>query len=157
MTILLFILELVFTQNIPSLNERIIRFVDSNKGRQVGSGECWDLAAGALEFAGAYLDRSTKASVYMFGKAMNPRHDIIYPGDIIQFENVIIQFRRDNNKYIEKMPHHTAIIYTVNGPGRYLIAHQNNSKTGKRVGITYLDLKHIKQGEFIIYRPVAKE
>lgn len=77
MVVLFFILQFVFTDHTPPLNKRIIQFVDSNKGRQVGGGECWDLAAKAFEYAGAYLDRSSAGSLNVFGKPVDPWKDVI--------------------------------------------------------------------------------
>jgi len=157
MTYYLFTLLFIFSEHIPPLNERVIQFVDANKGKKVGEGTCWDLAAEALEFAGAYFDRSTKQSIYIFGKAVNPRKGPVFPGDIIQFENVEIQYKKGHGYYFERMPHHTAIIYKVKGRGQYLIAHQNSSITGKKVGFSDLDLKNIVKGKYFIYRPVLVE
>ncbi len=155
--ILILSLFLLFSDgNLPPLNERILHFVELSKGKQVGNGECWDLAAEALEYAGAYLDRSTPESVYIFGKLVNPWKETIFPGDIIQFENIEMRYTKNHNEYVAKMPHHTAIVYEVLRPGHYMIAHQNSFISGKKVGVTELDLKHITNGEFYFYRPVSR-
>ncbi len=152
--LLLFIFHFANTEKIPLLNQRIIQFVEANMGKKVRQGECWDLAAAALDYAGGQLDRSTEESVYIFGKRINPRKGRVFPGDIIQFENIELRYTKGNTYYVEKMPHHTAIIYEILGRGRYRIAHQNTTEIGKKVGISSLDLSNIKTGEFIIYRPV---
>ncbi len=152
--LLLFIFQFVNTEKIPLLNQRVIQFVNAKMGEKVGEGECWDLAAGALEYAGGFLDRSSEESLYIFGKRVNPRKETIYPGDIIQFENVEIQYIRGNTIFTESMPHHTAIIYEVLGPGRYRIAHQNSTETGKKAGISTVDLNKITKGVYFIYRPI---
>jgi len=155
--LILLLLFLHFSNEVfPPLNERIIEFVESVKGKQVGNGECWDLASEAIKYAGAYLDRSTPESVYIFGKQINPLEDTIFPGDIIQFENIEMRYTRNNNEYIARMPHHTAIVYKVIGIGHYMIAHQNSFISGKKVGITELDLAHITIGELYIYRPISR-
>ncbi len=154
MTLLLLIFLFTGAEDIPLLNQRIIAFVDARMGRTVGTGECWDLAAGALEYAGAYLNRHSEETLYIFGKQMDPWKNPIFPGDIIQFENVIIRYKKGRTIYTKKMPHHTAIIYEVQKPGQYLIAHQNSSETGRKVGISPLDLKNIIRGKYMVYRPL---
>lgn len=156
----MFILLLMFlhfnNEVLPPLNERIIQFVESVKGKQVGNGECWDLASEAIKYAGAYLDRSTAESIYIFGKRVNPRKDTIFAGDIIQFENIEIRYTKNNNEHIVRMPHHTAIIYRILGSEHFLMAHQNRAMSGKKVGITELDLANVTIGEYYIYRPISK-
>ena len=51
------------------------------------------------------------------------------------------------------MDHHTAIVYEVKDIGKYIIAHQNTSDFGRRVGLSELDLANIQKGRFTIYRP----
>ena len=152
---IIFIL-LPFNRNIPDLNTKVIEYVDTVKGKKVARGECWDLAAAALDYSGAYLDRSSQKSLYVFGKELNPKKDKIFPGDIIQIENVKIEYSRGNMIYTENMIHHTAIIYEVMGKGLFSIAHQNTSSSGKKVGISDLNLNDIKKGEIIFYRPSKK-
>ena len=149
---IIFIL-LPIKSNIPDLNIKVIEYVDSVKGKKVARGECWDLAAAALDYADAYLDRSSQQSLYVFGKELNPKNDKIFPGDIIQIENVKIEYSKGNMIYTENMIHHTAIIYEVMGKGSFSIAHQNTSFSGKKVGISDLNLNDIKKGEIIFYRP----
>jgi len=146
----------IFDISIPSLNKKVIEYVDTVIGERVGRGECWDLAAAALDHAGAYLDRSSQKSIYIFGKELNPKKDKIFPGDIIQIENVKIEYTRANMIYTENMIHHTAIIYEVKEKDLYKIAHQNTSFSGKNVGLSYLNLSDIKKGEITFYRPYEK-
>ena len=153
--ILLTILTLNFNE-IPTLNQKVLDYVENVKGEQVGRGECWDLAAEALAYAGAYLDRSSQKTIYVFGKKLNPSKDRIYPGDIIQIENLRLEYTRGNTIYTENMSHHTAIIYEVLNEGSYKIAHQNTSFSGKKVGISELNMSTIKKGKIIFYRPYKK-
>lgn len=140
----------------PNLNARIIEYVNTVIGKQVARGECWDLAAASLDYAGAYLDRSSQKSIYVFGKVINPKKDKIFPGDIVQIENVKIEYSKGNMIYTENMIHHTAIIYEVLDVDIYNIAHQNTSFSGKKVGISELNLRNIKKGELTFYRPYEK-
>ncbi len=141
----------LYAQNtIPKTNQLIVDYVKSVIGKKVGRGECWDLAAQALNSVGAEWD-----GAYKFGKLVNPEKDTIYPGDIIQFENVKIKYKVDSTIYTESMKHHTAIVYKVIRKGEYIIAHQNTGKFKKRVGISDLLLKNVISGKLKFYRPVV--
>ena len=153
----LYLLILLFSWNttIPSLNQKVIEYVDSVIGKKVDRGECWDLAAAALDHAGAYLDRSSQKSIYIFGKELNAKKDEIFPGDIIQLENVKLEYIKGNVIYTETIIHHTAIIYEILGEGHYKIAHQNTNFSGKKVGISELNINYNKKGKITFYRPYA--
>ncbi len=152
----LFILFISYDKSIPILNQNVIEYVDTVIGKKVMRGECWDLAAAALDHAGAYLDRRSQKSIYVFGKKLNPKSDEIFPGDIIQIENVKLKYIKDDGIYTETMTHHTAIIYKVLGTGQFKIAHQNTSFSGKKVGISDFNMEYIEKGRIIFYRPYKK-
>lgn len=154
--ILLFTLVLFSNKDIPPINQQVVSYVNSVIGQKVDRGECWDLASGALNYAGAYLDRSSQKTIYVFGEIINPKKEAIYPGDIIQFENVKIEYVKDDGIYTETMPHHTAIIYEVLGKDHYKIAHQNTSFSGRKVGLSELKMDFVKKGDIIFYRPFTK-
>lgn len=138
----------LYNDSIPAINNDIINFVNTKIKKKVGRGECWDLAAEALNNAGAVWDGK-----YQYGKEINVNTEQVFPGDIIQFEKVKVQFVKDGVKYKEDMAHHTAIIYTVKGKGLFDLAHQNTSFSGRKVGLSELDLKTIVKGKYTIYRP----
>jgi len=152
---LLVLIILFPAKEAPKLNKKIIKYVDTVIGQKVGRGECWDLAAAALDYAGAYLDRSSQKSIYIFGKKLNPEKDQIYPGDILQIENLKIEYTEGNVIYTENMSHHTAIIYQIIAKDHFKIAHQNTNFSGRKVGISELDMKNIKKGNIIFYRPYS--
>ena len=135
--------------SIPVLNKQIIFYVGTTIGKKIGHGECWDLAAQALNLNGASWDHN-----YKFGREINPAKECVYPGDIIQFEGVVVKYRKDSRDYQETMQHHTAIIYEVKDTGIYVLIHQNTAFSGRKVGFSDLDLKTIVRGKFKIYRPV---
>lgn len=145
----------IFTVNdcdsIPNLNKQILDYTKTTIGKKVATGECWDLAAEALNSVNAKWDGR-----YKFGKAVDPETECIYPGDVVQFEGVQVEYKNKERFFIESMPHHTAIIYKVNGKGNYELAHQNFGRGGRKVGITNLELKNITNGKIIIYRPVRE-
>jgi hypothetical protein len=140
----------------PPLNQKIIGYLETVIGKTVDRGECWDLANQALSISGAYFDRSSQKSIYIFGKEVDPRREKIYPGDIIQFRNVKLQYEMDDAIYTETMAHHTAIIYKVYSDGHYQLAHQNTAFSGRKVGLSDLRLADVKTGKMKFYRPYNK-
>lgn len=135
---------------IPELNQKILELVRQQIGKTVGRGECWDLAALVLNQNGAKWDGR-----YAFGSKVDPDKECVYPGDIIQFENVKISYTRGRAVYTETMGHHTAIIREVKAKGVFVLAHQNTGTSGRTVGLSDLDLKTIIKGTYQIYRPVS--
>ena len=138
-------------QNIPELNKQIHKYVKSVIGKKVDRGECWDLANQSLIFIDADWDKR-----YIYGNSINPDSEEIFPGDLIQFENIKIRYSEGNTTYTELMTHHTAIVYKVIENDIFEIAHQNTEFSGKKVGLSKLNLNHIIQGEIFFYRPTKK-
>lgn len=132
----------------PEWNQEVIDFVNTKLKKKVGNGECWELAAQALNSFDAKWDGK-----YVFGKEVNYKTGCIYPGDIIQFEGVVVKYEKDGTKFMEYMTHHTAVIYEVKETGVFTLAHQNIGNWGKKVGLSPLDLKNITKGTFKIFRP----
>jgi len=155
--LLLLLCSFNFKAGIPELNTKIVKYLDSVMGKRVDRGECWDLAAGALAYSGAYFDRSSKKSVLIYGRRVDPRRDEIFPGDLIQFENVKVQWKKRYTTFNESMSHHTAIVYKVNAPGNYQIAHQNTQHTGRRVGVSNFRLDRMIKGRVMFYRPIKEK
>jgi hypothetical protein len=54
------------------------------------------------------------------------------------------------------MGQHTAIVYKVLGDGVFEIAHQNTGFSGKKVGISELNINYIVKGKIYFYRPTQK-
>ncbi len=136
--------------SIPGLNQRILEFVSAHIRKKVGRGECWDLAAEALN-----THKAKWNGRYAYGREIQYQQECVFPGDMIQFEGVQFSYRIDNRIVTETMAHHTAVVYAVKGTGIFTIAHQNTSFSGKKVGLSDLDLSTIKRGRFKIYRPVS--
>lgn len=133
--------------SIPKLNEGIVSYVKQHLNKKVDRGECWDLAAGALNTNNATWDGK-----YEFGTKVGDK-ECVYPGDIIQFKNVELKYKKGEATYLEKLAHHTAIIYEVKANGVYIIADQNTRFSGRKVGTHELDISTITKGTIQIYRP----
>lgn len=129
---------------IPELNKKIIAFCDKQMGKKVGKGECWDLAAEALNSSGAKW-----SPPYEFGKKLNDKKDVIIPGDIIQFENVKLVYPDGSWK---EFPQHTAIVYKVIEKGHYTIAEQNSNRK-RYVILSDVNMNQLKRGNYSIFRP----
>lgn len=140
-------------QKLPEINQDIVNYVGTMIGETVGRGECWDLADQALTHAGAYLDRSSQKTIYIFGKQYDPKKKTVLPGDIIQFENVTVKYQDGNIIYTENYGHHTAIIYEVNPDGSLKLAHQNTSFGGRKVILSDMKLENVRKGKMYFYRP----
>ncbi|MBU2912794.1 hypothetical protein [Reichenbachiella agariperforans] len=151
------LISLSLQTELPELNQKIVRYVDSVMGTKVDRGECWDLAAGALKYSGAYFDRSSMKTISIYGRKLNPKKEDILPGDLIQFENVEMKWKDGNTTYSATMAQHTAIVYQVNEPMNYEIAHQNTGEWGKKVGVSNFRLDQVTKGKVMIYRPVKEK
>ncbi len=138
---------LATNDSLPELNQKIIAFVDSKMKKKVGRGECWDLAAQALNTAGATWNGKLK-----FGRLLDLKTETILPGDIVQFEGVKIKFEKEGAKYKQILNHHTGIIYSVKGPRQFEMANQNTAQHGRKVGLSFIDLEQVTSGRYYIYR-----
>lgn len=135
----------------PELNKKIIKYVNSVMGKQVDRGECWDLANQALTRNNAEWNGE-----YVYGKEINPEKDEVFPGDIIQFEKVKVRYTVGNAITTETMGHHTAIVYKVYSKGKFQLAHQNTGFSGRKVGLSDLELANVIKGKMKFYRPQTK-
>jgi hypothetical protein len=138
--------------SIPLLNQQIIEYVKTTIGKKVDRGECWDLANKALTLINADWNHE-----YKYGRVLDLKKDIIYPGDIIQFEGVKVKYKKGNTTYSESMEHHTAIVFRIVDKGVYELAHQNTGFSGRKVGLSTLDISTIIKGKMSIYRPTKKD
>jgi len=122
-------------------------YVKSVTGKQVGHGECWDLAKEALNYAGAKWD-----GAYGFGKKLTYGKDKLLPGDIVQFTGVTMEHKQGNSLSRWKMPKHTAVVYEVKSETEITLAEQNFNNI-RRVMLNSYNLNDVKQGTLSFYRP----
>ncbi|HNX06755.1 MAG TPA: hypothetical protein PKL96_04170 [Bacteroidales bacterium] len=142
----------VQAQEMPETNKKIIDYVNTVIGKKVDYGECWDLAYRAVTKNNCAWDGK-----YKWGQRINPATDSIFPGDILQFYNATLKYKDGNKIYKEVFKLHTAIIFSIKGKGIYEIAHQNNAYSGRKVGLSELDLSNKVSGTIEFYRPVQKK
>jgi len=155
--LLLLLTSFTFKAELPELNAKIVEYLGTVMGKKVDRGECWDLAAGALAYSGAYFDRSSMKTVTIYGRRVDPKKEEVFPGDLIQFENVKLEWKDGNTTYQETMGQHTAVVYKVNASMNYEIAHQNTSEWGKKVGVSNFRLDRMTKGKVMIYRPIKEK
>lgn len=137
------------TDSLPPLNAALLEFVDLHRNKKVGNGECADLATKGLQTIGAQLPRKS----YAWGAEVSSFRNAALPGDILQFSNVILVYEAGGAQVKETMQLHTAIIYEVKAPGVFVLAHQNVGDK-RKVVFTEIDLKNLKRGKIVCYRPV---
>jgi hypothetical protein len=135
----------------PPVNRKVLEFVDRNMGVTVGRGECWDLAAEALDHADAQWDGAWK-----FGRPVDPVKEEVLPGDIVRFRNVLTRHRSGTMQREERMADHTAVIHQVHDRGIYTLAHQNTDVSGRKVGVSRFLLEHVVRGKVEFFRPVPR-
>ena len=129
------------------LNKIVVDYATKNLNKKVGRGECWDLAKYALDEANATWDGK-----YQYGRKLS-KDECLMPGDIIQFENVVVEFKQGKQTFKETMQHHTSIIFSVESKDEVVLIHQNTAYTGRKVGKSSLRFSTIKKGKYTIYRP----
>jgi len=144
--LLLFPATLLAQSDVP-LGEQVALYAEARMGKQVGRGECWDLAKEALNAAQARWDGSKG-----FGDPVQP--EAVQRGDIVQLEKVVIERRDADSMVRETMGPHTAIVLEVPAPGHFLIAHQNFGSAGRKVSRHELRLADKKRGTITFFRPV---
>jgi hypothetical protein len=133
------------TQTLPAINAAILDFSLKNLGKQVSNGECAMLAMEAIKIADARPMRPS-GKTYIWGRPLD-KTETVLPGDIVQLEDC--KFKNG------AAPHHTQIVRTVLGKGRFEILEQNAN--GRRtVNVAILDLNLLTQGEVVFYRPLPK-
>lgn len=137
-------------KEIPALNKQILETLKPYIGKKIGRGECWDAAELALNTVKADWD-----GMYAYGRIIDISKECIQPGDILQMENVELKVISEEGGYSESFPHHTAIVYAVNGAGDLELIHQNTGQFGRKMGVTPFNLAHKTKGTLTFYRPVA--
>lgn len=141
-------------EKLPELNKKIIEYVKTTIGTQVGRGECWDLAYEALTRHEAMWDWK-----YEYGRLFDPHKEDVFPGDLIQLENVVLKYKKGRVLITETMKHHTAIVFKIIDQKKKIfeIAHQNTDFSGRKVGLNEFNLNHVISGKVMFYRPVPLE
>ena len=153
---------------------KIVQFCKDNVGKQVGRGECSDVAVQALKEAGAkpqtaFADSPNKDDyvwgelVYLYGKNAVGKDDRegalkdVQPGDIIQLRDAMFAGKAANGgTYTQQSPHHTSVVAEVKDKAKQVVVYEQNSNNVRVVMKNVYRLNDLRQGWIRIYRPVAK-
>lgn len=142
---------------IPALNLKVAKYASDHKGKQVGNGECWTLAADALTDAGAQRPGADGFGIYDFGRKLSAA-ETVFPGDIVQFTTVVFTRKSADGKTKPipiSFPQHTGVISKVDGKN-LTMWHQNfgGKKTVESFGF---NLDERTSGTVDLYRPRPKK
>ena len=158
-----------------TLNGKVVKFCKNNLGKEVGSGECYDLAAAALQYADAKpqngSEDSPNAGDYVWGKLVYALETTdgsqketkvpkmsVQPGDVIQFRDAKFEGKnlRGFETYFTIFPHHTAVVSEVGKADEVLTALEQNVNDKRVVTANAYRLSDLKTGWVRVYRPVPK-
>src|SRR5262249_26768610 len=113
------------------INSKIVQYCKDQVGKQVGKGECADVAVEALKLAGAkpqtaFADSPNEGDyvwgelVYLYGKKPGAKDERegqlkdVQPGDIIQLRDAMFAGKAPNGgTYSQQSPHHTSVVAEV--------------------------------------------
>jgi hypothetical protein len=158
-----------------SVSEQIVQFCRENKDKQVGDGDCYDLAKYALSTAGArpqfrnpdYPEKGDYVwgdlVLYLEVTETGPRRTgegkDVRPGDVIQFRDAKWEGKRPGGKgqYSMTFTHHTAVVSAVENDGKLVRIYHQNFGGKKVVTEAQLRLDDLKAGWIRVYRPIPKE
>lgn len=133
-----------------------------NEGKQVGLGECWDLAHDALQKGCG--NHAFVSTYYIHGYPILELHgsalyrgpeDEIRKGDILQFTSAVFENPAVRSRQTAGDPNHTAVVLDKIGD-RIIVAEQN-VQGARVVRRGEYSLSLMTSGIVTVYRPVAAE
>lgn len=163
------------TPQIPVVNQKVLTFARTSLGRQVGRGECTDLAVAAYVAAGAVplssLGPTGADANYVWGTLVDTATTSnrslagVLPGDVIQLRDVTLVHTThypDGSWYTTTTTaeHHTAVVESVSG-STLAVLEQNVGAAGTPDSVrrtvqhgTY-NLGDLQGGTIWIYQPIS--
>ena len=163
------------TPQIPAVNQKVLAFAEANVGKEVGNGQCTDLADAAYAAAGAEpeskLGPTGPNADYVWGTLVSTvttaNHSLagVLPGDVIQFRDVTLVHTTTNSNgswYTTTLTaaHHTAIVESVSGSTIYVLE-QNVGSADTPVSVRHTvqhgayKLDDLQSGTMWIYQPIS--
>jgi Ca2+-binding RTX toxin-like protein len=154
------------------LAAQVLAFAESHLGTQVGDGQCGTLAMQALQSAGAKtavdLGPTGPTDNYVWGslvleevgtagggQAAAGSFGAVQPGDVVQFSNANFVLNTPTYHSLQSFPHHTAIIESYLGNGKFSVLQQNiNGNLTVQRGT--IDFSQLTTGTVWVYQPVSK-
>lgn len=137
-----------------------------NEGKQVGTGECWDLAKYALEkgcgkhaFVSTYYHHGYPI-LKIHGEPTgmvtdNGPHDQVRKGDILQFTTAKFEDRARGSTQTAGDPDHTSVV--VDKIGERILVLEQNVQGVRVVRKGEYVLGNIVSGSVVVYRPVSAQ
>ncbi len=124
------------------LNQKVLNFANSKIGKQVGTGECWDLAEEAVTknngksstaLTGVEDKKAFEKANYVWGTPVSIKDS--QPGDIIQFKDhkFKVDFPDGSSEW-QTRGHHTAIVKSRNEDGTLTVIESHVTVRGKMNG-----------------------
>lgn len=144
----------------PTINQKIVSYLEAHLGQRVGGGECAHLASEALRVAGAKFIRGADfpaAGDYVWGalvKAINAASGTARdsaptracrPGDVLQYHNTTFR----NGMWAS---HHTAIVAAVDSRGWPTAVYEQNFNGVRTVARHSVDFSQMSAGYVRVYR-----
>jgi len=131
-----------------TLNQKIIQWASGQVGKQIGAGECWDLANSALLKAGAGTSSNFGPTGpdddYVWGDEVDLKDTL--PGDVLQYRDFEMTTTTstdvtfaDGSGYVDEPsvtvghPHHTSIVSQNAGNGVLTVLEQNHLGNHEKV------------------------
>ncbi len=145
---------------LPSLNAAVVAYCQNRVGRKVGSGQCAELPQQALLSLGAMprLKDSPNFGDYVWGRRIatltsktTGQAARVLPGDILQYRDVVFEYRTSTYWSQSSASHHTSVVASVR-PG-VLSVYEQNVNNRMTVGTTELKMADLKGGTLWVYRP----
>lgn len=136
---------------VPENNKKVIEYVNSQIGKKVKTGKCFDLVDAALISVDQnWRDKHSTETKIVYGKTIKSKN--VKPGDIIHYSNTVINY---SDGSIGEARSHVGVVIEVIGEGIFKTAEQNvNCKSLKesKVVIKELDLSTVQKGKIEFYR-----
>lgn len=155
-----------------TLNQKIIQWASGQVGKQIGAGECWDLANSAAKQAGAGTSSDFGPEGidddYVWGDEVDLKD--VLPGDILQYRdwtmttstNVDVTFS-DDSGWVDPTEaevghdHHTSIVQTNPGAGALKVLEQNDKGHHERVRSSSIRWKDAPDKVTSVRKPMKRQ
>ncbi|CAK7905513.1 hypothetical protein CAAN3_08S01090 [[Candida] anglica] len=135
----------------------VAAWCEHNWDKQIGGGECWDLAQQALlkgcgkhAFVSTYYHHGFPILELEGRSVVNGPHDEIKRGDVLQFTSC--RFEGDGVIQTVGAPNHTSVVLSNDG-GVLTVAEQNVNGVRKVIRGSYT-LRNLTSGHVTAYRPM---
>lgn len=131
-------------QKAVTVQAAIVKWCKSQKGKQVGNGECWTLADEAFKNCGG---KRPGGDLRVWGRKLDFPKEKPQPGDIVEYKNAKFS---DGGRTGEN---HTAVVTGLGKRKGILLISEQNWSGVKKVREVEFDPGALTSGEMMFYRP----